>query len=56
MIKISTGTYLTSDYSERTYKQPASALKYAQKKGYPFNYITPFKWSYQGKNYKITTS
>jgi hypothetical protein len=55
-IKITTGTYKTQDYRVvKEYKSETRALKYLRTIGYPHNELTSETWTFQGKQYKLTT-
>jgi len=54
-IKITTGTYNTSDYRiVKQYKNEKSALKFLKNIGYAYDDVTNETWSYSGKQYKLS--
>ena len=56
-IKITTGTYKTSDYRiVKQYKNEKSALKFLKTIGYAYDDVTNETWSYSGKQYKLSVN
>ena len=54
-IKITTGTYNTSDYRiVKQYKNEKSALKFLKTIGYTYDQVSNETWSYNGKQYKLS--
>ena len=56
-IKITTGTYNTSDYRiVKQYKNEKSALKFLKTIGYTYNEVSNETWSCSGKQYKLSVN
>ena len=56
-IKITTGTYNTSDYRiVKQYKNEKSALKFLKTIGYAYDNVSNETWSCSGKQYKLYIS
>ena len=54
-IKITTGTYNTSDYKViKEYKSSKLALKFLKTIGYAYNELNNCNWSFSGVNFKIS--
>ena len=55
IIRITTGTYNTSDYRiVKEYSSVKSALKFLKSIGFAHNELFNTTWSYLGKNYKLS--
>ena len=56
-IKITTGTYNTSDYRiVKQYKNEKSALKFLKTIGYAYDDVSNETWSFYGKQYKLSVN
>lgn len=55
-IKITTGTYNTSDYRVvKEYVRQKAALKFLNSHGYPFNYLDNYwTWNFGGLTYRLS--
>jgi len=54
-IKITTGTYNTSDYRVvKEYKSEKAALKFLKTIGYVYDELSNDTWSCRGTNYKLS--
>lgn len=51
---ITTGVYNTKNYNSKEYKYEKSALKFLKRIGFPFNELTNFSWSHNGKQYRVS--
>ena len=55
MIRITTGTYNTSDYRVvKEYKSEKVALKFLKTIGYNYDKLSNDSWNYFGTNYKLS--
>jgi hypothetical protein len=53
-IRITSGTYNTSSYRVKMYKNKKSAMNYLKGIGYAYESLANISWSFVGTNYKLS--